>query len=109
MSRAPVASLLASCLSGLPTIRAFGSTQHFEAKFDAIVYANGRAFITLQYMSRALGFYLDILASIIIIASMFLAFAIRNDDNPLILGLALQQLASLLGFFQFIMRLSADL
>ena len=39
----------------------------------------------------------------------FLCFAVRNDDNPLVLALAIQLVNSLVGVFQFVVRISADI
>ena len=43
------------------------------------------------------------------ISYSFLCFAVRNDDNPLLLALTIQLANSLVGIFQFVIRISSDL
>ena len=46
--------------------------------------------MTFHTLSRALGFYLDIISGFLVVAVIFTSLAVRNDDNPLTLALAIQ-------------------
>ena len=48
MSRSPVASILGASIGGLPTIRAYDKTKHFQTEFEGYVDVNGKAFMTFH-------------------------------------------------------------
>ena len=81
----------------------------FQSKFEALVDSNGRAFMTFHTLSRALGFYLDVISGFLVIAVVFISLAVRNEDNPLTLALAIQLVSQILAAFQFVTRLSSDI
>ena len=109
ISRSPVASILGSSISGLPSIRAYDKTTHFQTQFEGCVDVNGKAFMTFHLISRALGYYLDQTSIFFVVSFTFLCFAVRNDDNPLVLALAIQLINSVVGIIQFVVRISADI
>ncbi len=99
MSRSPIAAVLGSTISGLSTIRAYNQQSSFQVKYEGLVDVNGKAYLTFNHLSRALGFYLESISIFFIIAWSFLSFAFRNNDNPLLLALTLQLVHGLLGIF----------
>ena len=65
--------------------------------------------MTFHTLSRALDFYLDVISGFLVIAVVFISLAVRNDDNPLTLALAIQLVSQILAAFQFVTRLSSDI
>lgn len=65
--------------------------------------------MTFHQLGRALGYYLDQASVLLVISYIFLCYGVRNDDNPLILALTIQLVNSLIGIFQFVIRISADI
>ena len=43
------------------------------------------------------------------VSVVFVSLAVRNDDNPLLLSLAIQLVTQLLAVFQFVTRISSDI
>ena len=89
VSRSPVASVLGSSLGGLTTIRAYNKLEYFESKFEALVDTNGRALMTFHELSRAIGFYLDLISGFLVISVVFVSLFVRNEENPLLLALGI--------------------
>ena len=46
--------------------------------------------MTFHELNRAIGFYLDVIGFFLVLSVYFIALAVRNDDNPLLLALAIQ-------------------
>lgn len=46
--------------------------------------------MTFHQLSRAIAFYLDVISGFLVVAVVYISLAVRNDDNPLILALAIQ-------------------
>lgn len=109
LSRSPISTVLAECLSGLVTIRAYQRLNHFLTTYQAHADENGKAFFTFHIVVRSFGFYLDLLSLVLVSGSVFMAFAVRSSHNVLLLALAMQLVNDLLGNFQFAVRISSDL
>ena len=72
-----------------------------------MVDVNGRAQLTFFLLGRALGIYLDSISAFLIISIYFLSFAV--DADPLLIAFTLQMVNGIMGTFQFVARLSADI
>ena len=65
--------------------------------------------MTYHELGRAIGFYLDVISGFLVVSVVFVSLAVRNDDNPLLLSLAIQLVTQLLAVFQFVTRISSDI
>ena len=78
ISRSPIATALGAALSGLPTIRAYSQQDRFKSEFVREVERNLQAYFTFVALSRALGFYLDLLCVTFSVVTVFLSFVFRS-------------------------------
>ena len=90
ISCSPIATALGAALSGLPTISAYSQQDRFKSEFVREVERNLQTYFTFVGLSRALGFYLELLCVSFSIVTVFLSFVFRSDTNVLSLALAIQ-------------------
>ncbi|XP_017022451.2 probable multidrug resistance-associated protein lethal(2)03659 [Drosophila kikkawai] len=108
IARSPVYSHLASSLTGLSTIRAFGAQHILESEFDSYQDVHSSAFYTFLTTSRAFAYWLDCF-SVIYIAITTLSFFAFPPANGGEVGLAITQAMGLTGLVQWVMLQSAEL
>ena len=65
--------------------------------------------MTFVHLTRTLGFVLDMTSIFLVVSYILMCFGVRNDDNPLLLALTIQLVNTLIGIFQFVIRISSDL
>ena len=99
ISRSPIVTALGAAISGLPTIRAYSQQDRFKSEFVRQVERNLQTYFTFVALSRALGFYLDLLCVSFSIVTVFMSFVFRSDTNVLSLALAIQLLSDNLNRF----------
>lgn len=109
ITRSPMSTILSNTITGLATIRASNSSTYFQTKFEQQVYRNARAQLTFNALSRTFGFYLDAMNAFVVVCTAFLAFAVRDSSNVLLLALAIQIINALLAYLQFMTRTSSEL
>ncbi|XP_017069976.2 LOW QUALITY PROTEIN: probable multidrug resistance-associated protein lethal(2)03659 [Drosophila eugracilis] len=107
-TRSPVYSHLATSLSGLTTIRAFGAQSALELEFDNYQDIHSSAFFMFISTFRTFGYWLDCIC-LVYIAVVTLSFFVFPPANGGEVGLALTQAMGLTGFVQWLLRQSAEL
>eukprot|EP00903_Cladosiphon_okamuranus_P016201 g14950.t2 len=111
VTRSPVYSQLSETLDGLVTIRAFGTQHRFLRQFTERVDLNTRAYFAWVYTARWLGFRMDMVVTIVLIASCFFSVAVNDYSDAVdagLLGAALVYVNQLGGLFQWSVRQSAE-
>eukprot|EP00752_Nemacystus_decipiens_P006704 g6027.t1 len=111
VTRSPVYSQLSETLDGLVTIRAFGTQHRFLHQFTERVDLNTRAYFAWVYTARWLGFRMDMVVIMVLIASCFFSVAVNEYSNAVdagLLGAALVYVIQLGGLFQWAVRQSAE-
>ena len=104
-----IATALGAALSGLPTIRAYSQQERFKSEFVGNLERKMQACFTFVALSRALGFYLDLLCVSFSVVTVFLSFVFRSESNALSLALAIQLLSDNLNNFQYCTRMNPEL
>ncbi|XP_016967737.1 probable multidrug resistance-associated protein lethal(2)03659 [Drosophila biarmipes] len=108
ISLSPVYSHLASCLTGLPTIRAFEGQRTLEQEFDNFQDAHSSALYMSMSTSSAFGYWMECLC-VLYIAIITLSFFVFPPKNGAEVGLAITQALGLMGLVQWGVRQSAEL
>jgi ABC-type multidrug transport system fused ATPase/permease subunit len=108
VTRSPLYSSFSAALKGLPTIRAFSAADRFRAVFLDALARNGAWFFSFLTCARWIGFRLDLMASIIIMAAPLAMVALRDSVSARLAGLALTQSLQLSGILQWMVRQAAE-
>ena len=112
-ARSPIFAMLSESLSGISTIRANGTQDFFQKKFEEAHDGHTRAFFSFIASSRWVGFRMDSLMFLLMAMVSFLAVSFQNlgwfDVDPAILGLSISMLLQLAGVFQWCIRQSGML
>ncbi|CAM9886717.1 unnamed protein product [Scytosiphon promiscuus] len=111
VTRSPVYSQLSETLDGLVTIRAFSTQNRFLNAFTERVDLNTRAYFAWVFTARWLGFRMDMVVIIVLIASCFFSVAVNEYSDSVdagLLGAALVYVLQLGGLFQWSVRQSAE-
>lgn len=116
LSRSPIFSLFSATLSGLPVVRAFQSEKIISDQFYKLVNTNTQAYFALLVCVRWLGFRLDMVCSLFIASSAFLAVysttpeggALSGDIGGARIALGLSYVIGLTGWFQYVVRQGAE-
>eukprot|EP00752_Nemacystus_decipiens_P006715 g6038.t1 len=111
VTRSPVYSLLSETLDGLVTIRAFSVQHRFLGQFMERVDLNTRAYFAWVYVTRWLGFRLDMVVAMVLTASCFFSVAVNEYSDSIdagLLGAALVYVLQLGGLFQWSVRQAAE-
>lgn len=123
-SRSPIFSLLSECLSGLPSLRAFGGQALLHARFERLVDNNnkvnrgfrfsrfpvGQFGLPLQFSfagqhcARWLAFWLDMTCIVFLAFVTFGAVALRSRLDAGIVGNAISWTLALTGSIQWLVR-----
>ncbi|XP_060872658.1 probable multidrug resistance-associated protein lethal(2)03659 isoform X2 [Metopolophium dirhodum] len=109
VARSPMFTHVNSSLQGLTTIRAFGVEQILSQEFSIHQDLHSSAWYLFMMLSRAFGFWLDIVCILYTSLVTFFFVFIVNDTHGGNVGLAITQAIGLTGMFQWVVRLSAEL
>eukprot|EP00879_Flechtneria_rotunda_P017481 GHRR01018328.1.p1 GENE.GHRR01018328.1~~GHRR01018328.1.p1 ORF type:complete len:1541 (+),score=583.94 GHRR01018328.1:446-5068(+) len=107
-SKSPVYASFSATLKGLSTIRAFGAESHFQDTFIRHLSLNGQWWYAYLGTSRWIGFRLDCISTITLLATAFLAMAVRQQVSAAIVALALTYVLQLTGTLQWWTRQSVE-
>lgn len=109
MARSPVFSHLNASLQGLTTIRAFQAQDILTSEFDGHQDAHSSTWYMFLAMSRAFGFWLDLVClayiAMVVLSFLFLDLHVFGGN----VGLSITQAIGLTGMLQFGMKQSAEL
>ncbi|KAL9890469.1 probable multidrug resistance-associated protein lethal(2)03659 [Glossina fuscipes] len=108
ITRSPIYSHMATSLTGLSTIRAFGAQRVLINEFDNHQDLHSGVFFMFICTSRAFGYWLDCFC-VLFIAIVTLSFFIFAPANGGDVGLAITQALGMTGMVQWGMRQSAEL
>ncbi|XP_076808480.1 ATP-binding cassette sub-family C member 4-like isoform X1 [Clavelina lepadiformis] len=112
--RSPVFGHLSNTLQGLVTIRSFGMEERATEMYHHLQDLHGAAWFLFLSVTRWVGFRLDLVSSIFVIAVAFFAVVLVSvlpDTSPLNasnIGLTLAYSINLLSLFQWMIRQSAE-
>ncbi|XP_022166670.1 probable multidrug resistance-associated protein lethal(2)03659 isoform X2 [Myzus persicae] len=109
VARSPMFTHVNSTLQGLTTIRAFNVEQILIQEFTSHQDLHSSAWYLFMTLSRAFGFWLDIVCIFYTCLVTFFFIFIVNDTHGGNVGLAITQAIGLTGMFQWVVRLSAEL
>jgi ATP-binding cassette, subfamily C (CFTR/MRP), member 4 len=107
-ARSPMLSHANIVLLGLPTIRAFGAVERFVMAGHAAQDLHGRTSAAVLGCGRWLGFRLDVMASVFVAATAFMAVAASSQLDASLVGLCLVYALQLNGVFQWMVRQTAE-
>ncbi|CAF3706274.1 unnamed protein product [Rotaria sordida] len=108
VTRSPIYTLFSTSLDGLTSIRAFDVQSDFLKMFIERIDANSRAYFILSATAHWFGLRLDIMASLLTLATSILAVALRYQINPSTAALSISYCITLTGLFQWAVRQSAE-
>ncbi|CAF3821860.1 unnamed protein product [Rotaria sp. Silwood1] len=108
ISRSPIYTLFSSSLDGLTSIRAFNVQADFMDMFTKRIDSNSRAYFLLTAMGRWFGLRLDLMASLLTLATSILAVAVRNRIDHSAAALSMTYCLTIVDIFQWAVRQSAE-
>jgi len=111
MSRSPIFSHLNETLEGLVTIRGYKKAGDFTHMFRENVNNNTRAFFSFIASSRWLGFRLDVIIVLLLVAATFITTGLKESNSGVdstVLAVGLMYVIQLCGMFQWTVRQSAE-
>lgn len=108
VTRSPVYSSLSETLSGLDTIRAYGATSRFLATHRKKMDRNQKLYFHLWMCMSWVTARLEIATSMILFAVAVLCVALRDESDPVSLGLALSYGLQLTALFQRCIQVAID-
>ncbi|CAF0975244.1 unnamed protein product [Rotaria sordida] len=108
VTRSPIYTLFSTSLDGLTSIRAFDVQGDFLKMFIERIDANSRAYFILSATAHWFGLRLDIMASLLTLATAILAVALRHQIDPSTAALSISYCITLTGLFQWAVRQSAE-
>jgi ATP-binding cassette subfamily C (CFTR/MRP) protein 4 len=108
ITKSPVCSMFASSAYGLVTVRAFGAQDRLQGRFVGKLDTNGRAWFSWLIANRWIGFRLDMLSWVVLAAISIGATQFYAWVEPGLAGIAIVYSLSLSGFFQYMVRQSAQ-
>ncbi|XP_054157408.1 ATP-binding cassette sub-family C member 4-like [Oppia nitens] len=109
LSRSPMYSHVSTTLTGLSTVRAFGTQQMFVRQFERFQNDNSSTFFMFVCTSRGFGILMDWICIIYISSVVALVMTYPDKMPGGNAGLALSQALMLTGMTQWGVRCSADL
>jgi ATP-binding cassette subfamily C (CFTR/MRP) protein 4 len=108
VTKSPVLAFFSSTLDGIATVRAYGMEDKFMANFIKKIDRNNRAWFSFLYLSRWLGFRLDMSSSLMVLAASLAAVLTRSSINPSLAAFSLLYVLRLTSMFQWVVRQSAE-
>ncbi|CAM6097000.1 unnamed protein product [Calypogeia fissa] len=109
LSRSPIFAHFTQTLQGVTSVRAYGVEKVMHDHFAELLDANNRAYIMFVHTARWLGIRLDFGAACCLMTTALLSVLLRHTLNPGYIGVVLIQSLQLTGFFQYGIRLLADM
>lgn len=106
VTRSPIYALFSSSLDGLNNIRAFDVSKDFLNMFMEKIDTNSRAYFSLLATAHWFGLRLDLMASLLTLATAVLAVALRHQIDPSAAALSITYCITLTGLFQWAVRQS---
>jgi len=88
-AKAPLFSQFLEALSGLPSIRAYGWTEHYRLQNQIALDASQRPFYLLYCIQRWLGLVLDLIGAGIAVAVVAITTSMRRSSSLNLFGIAL--------------------
>jgi ATP-binding cassette subfamily C (CFTR/MRP) protein 1 len=107
ITKSPVSAHLAESLSGLPTVRAYGSSARFVAISEARINANTIAYLKYNLINRWLGLRLDWLGSLLICVTCVVA-VLQVSVDPGLIGLAISYAMTITNTLNWLVRNSSE-
>eukprot|EP00048_Salpingoeca_helianthica_P001500 m.49642 g.49642 ORF g.49642 m.49642 type:complete len:579 (+) comp11508_c0_seq1:1817-3553(+) len=107
-ARSPIYSHFMACLNGLPTIRAFRAQPRFVTEQQHYLDEHTTTYFMFVASSRWVGFRLDFLTTLFVIATVFIAALARDSLTPSQVGLSLTYVLQLCAMFQWCVRQSTE-
>jgi len=110
VSRSPLFEQLSETLSGISTIRAFGDSQRFVARFYHTINDTNRAFFTIHNANRWMQLRLELLGSVLFIAVAFLSLQGRSAGSVSAseAGLAMYYAQGMAQMLNFAVRMASE-
>ncbi|KAF0754251.1 multidrug resistance-associated protein 4-like, partial [Aphis craccivora] len=109
VARSPIYTHITSSLQGLATIRAFNVEETLIQEFTIHQDLHSSAWYLFVALSRAFGFWLNMGGMIYTSIVIFSLTLLSDASNGRYVGLTVTQIIVLLGMFQWVMRVAADL
>ena len=103
-SKSPVYSLFSLTLSGLITIRAYDQAEKFKEKFGKLLDTNLSANLSFCCNNQFLGIAVDLIYTLISIATISLLVLLRGSSDSSLIGLTLSFILILNGMLQYNLR-----
>ncbi|XP_059212614.1 ATP-binding cassette sub-family C member 12 isoform X2 [Centropristis striata] len=109
ISRSPCISLTTSTLQGMSTIHAYNIKSNLIKLFKVLNDINSNHFTLFHSGTRWLSFWLDFMAStMILMASLFVVLTSSAVIDPSLKGLVMSYTIQLTGVLQYVVRLSTE-
>ena len=108
VSRSPLYADFSATLEGLTTLRAYRLEAAATASFQRLIDTNDRAWFSLLYVSRWLGFRLDGSCAVIVIVVALASVGLRSVVDSGLLSFAIVYTLSLNYLLQWTVRQSAE-
>ena len=108
ITKSPVLAFFSSTLDGIATVRAYGMEEQFMKNFIQKIDRNNRVWFSHLYLSRWIGFRLDISSALMVFASALAAALTRSSVNASTVAFSLLYVLRLTAFFQWFVRQSAE-
>ncbi|XP_072021809.1 ATP-binding cassette sub-family C member 5-like [Amphiura filiformis] len=109
ISRSPWFAHLMTTVQSFSTVHAFGKSDEFMRKFHRLLDENTVPKVMFFMANGWLGFRLDVLTMLLTVTVALCVVFSHGHIPPALAGLALSYATSLLGIFQFIVRLTTIL
>eukprot|EP00924_Labyrinthula_sp_SR-Ha-C_P006198 snap_masked-scaffold_63-processed-gene-0.64-mRNA-1 protein AED:0.01 eAED:0.01 QI:0/-1/0/1/-1/1/1/0/1323 len=106
IARSPIYAHFSETLTGLSSIRSYKLTKSFAERNETLVDRNVRAFYVQRMADRWFGFYLQVIAAILVTFSSVLVVyaAIEQGLEPGFAGLAISLTVQVSGMFNMVFR-----
>lgn len=108
-SKAPLFSQFLEAMSGLPSIRAYGWSEHYQHQELVALEASQRPFYTLYCIQRWLSVVLDLVIAGISVVVVAIALSMRGSSSLNLLGIALFNIVGFSGTLQVLVTQWIDL
>ena len=109
IARSPIYSHLSASLAGITSIRCFAASSRFVQGMELFLDEHATAIYTFVCGGRWFALRLDFLASILVIAVVYVAIAARSTVNAGLAALSITYTVQLLASLQWCVRLSAEI
>ncbi|KAJ5364163.1 P-loop containing nucleoside triphosphate hydrolase protein [Penicillium cataractarum] len=108
-AKAPLFSQFLEAMSGLPSIRAYGWSEHYQRQELIALEASQKPFYTLYCIQRWLSVVLDLVIAGIAVVVVAIALSMRGSPSINLLGIALFNIVGFSGTLQVLVTQWIDL